>query len=92
MSKQQFDLIRLTLNGTTFLVPREAGMAVFNMFANADVYRQSYTWHSGEGYHYAELVEEGAAKLESLGSVEFMKLRANAERYRQDKEKAKAKA
>jgi len=62
MSKPPFDLIILTIHGNKLLVPKDAGMAVFSMFAN-----------------YATLVEDGAVKLESIGPVEFMKLRAEAE-------------
>jgi len=81
MTKQAFDLIRLNICGNSFIVPRDAGMAVFNLFANHDVYRQQYEWASGgDGYQYAALVEEGAVKLESIGPVEFVKLRAEAER------------
>lgn len=90
-SKQPFDLIRLTINGQTLIVPRDAGMAVFNMFANADIYRQDYTWDTGSTVHYAELVNDGAVKLESIGPVEFMKLRAEAE-AKQQRDEAKRKA
>lgn len=91
MSKAQFDLIRLTINGSTFIVPRDAGMAVFNLFANADVYYQGYEWRDGNSAHYAELVKDGAAKLESIGPVEFVKLRAEAE-AKEQREEAKRKA
>lgn len=91
MSKQAFDLIRLTINSQTLIVPREAGMAVFNMFANADVYRQSYEWKDNGSYHYAELSTEGAVKLESIGPVEFIKLRAEAE-AKEQRDAAKRKA
>lgn len=90
-SKQPFDLIRLTLNNQTLIVPRDAGVAMFNMFANADIYKQDYTWDNGSGVHYAELVGDGAVKLESIGPVEFMKLRAEAE-AKQQREEAKRKA
>lgn len=89
-SKQPFDLIRLTINSQTLIVPRDAGMAVFNLFANADIYRQDYEWVEGGTTHYAALVGEGAVKLESIGPVEFMKLRAEAEAKEQrDEEKHK---
>ena len=91
MSKQAFDLIRLTINGNTFIVPRDAGMAVFNLFANHDVYTQRYDWSNGTSTHYAELAGEGAVKLESIGPVEFMKLRAEAE-AKEQREEAKRKA
>ena len=91
MSKQAFDLIRLTINSQTLIVPREAGMAVFNMFANADIYRQDYEWVEGGTAHYAALVGEGAVKLESIGPVEFIKLRAEAE-AKEQREEAKRKA
>ena len=91
MSKQAFVLIRLTINSQTLIVPREAGMAVFNMFANADIYRQDYEWVEGGTAHYAALVGEGAVKLESIGPVEFIKLRAEAE-AKEQREEAKRKA
>ena len=91
MSKQAFDLIRLTINGNTFIVPRDAGMTVFNLFANHDIYIQRYDWHNGTSAHYAELAKEGAVKLESIGPVEFMKLRAEAE-AKEQREEAKRKA
>lgn len=78
-SKQPFDLIRLTINGQTLIVPRDAGMAVFNMFANNDIYKIDYQWSGNSSANYATLVEDGAVKLESIGPVEFMKLRAEAE-------------
>lgn len=91
-SKQPFDLIRLTICHNTFIVPRDAGVAVFNMFANADVYRQGYEWVNGGSLQYAELSTEGAVKLESIGPVEFLKLRAEAEAKEQrDEAKRKAK-
>jgi hypothetical protein len=96
MTKQAFDLIRLNICGNTFIVPRDAGMAVFNLFANHDVYHQRYKWVSGgDSYQYAALVEEGAVKLESIGAVEFVKLRAEAEAREQRlaaERKAKEKA
>lgn len=96
MTKQAFDLIRINICGNTFIVPRDAGMAVFNLFANHDVYNQRYEWVSGgDSYQYAALVEEGAVKLESIGPVEFMKLRAEAEAKEQRlaaERKAKEKA
>lgn len=94
-NKQAFDLIRLNICGNTFIVPRDAGMAVFNLFANHDVYRQQFHWATGgESYQYAEIADDGAVKLESIGPVEFVKLRAEAERkVREDAErKAKEKA
>jgi hypothetical protein len=96
MTKQAFDLIRPNICGNTFIVPRDAGMAVFNLFANHDVYHQRYEWVSGgDSYQYAALVEEGAVKLESIGAVEFVKLRAEAEAREQRlaaERKAKEKA
>lgn len=91
MSKQTFDLIRLAINGNTFIVPRDAGMAVFNLFANHDIYTQRYDWSAGGSTHYAELAGDGAVKLESIGPVEFMKLRAEAE-AKDQREEAKRKA
>lgn len=95
MTKQAFDLIRLNICGNTFIVPRDAGMAVFNLFANHDVYHQQYDWSNGQSSYYAELANEGAVKLESIGPVEFVKMRAEAEAReqrlaaeRQAKEKA----
>ena len=95
MTKQTFDLIRLNICGNTFIVPRDAGMAVFNLFANHDVYNQRYDWSNGQSSYYAELANEGAVKLESIGPVEFVKMRAEAEAReqrlaaeRQAKEKA----
>lgn len=91
-SKQAFDLIRLNICGNTFIVPRDAGMAVFNLFANHDVYHQRYEWVSGgDSYQYAALVEEGAVKLESIGPVEFVKLRAEAERKTKEDAEKRAK-
>lgn len=86
MSKSPFDLIRLNINGTTLIVPRDAGMAVFNLFANHDVYRQNYEWRNGDSNHYAELAGDGVIKLESIGPVEFIKLRAEAEAVEQRRE------
>jgi hypothetical protein len=79
MSKPPFDLIILTIHGNKFIVPRDAGMAVFSMFANNDTYKMDYQWSGGHSANYATLVEDGAVKLESIGPVEFMKLRAEAE-------------
>lgn len=91
MSKQAFNLIRLTIHGDTLIVPRDAGMAVFNLFANHDIYTQRYDWHDGTSTYYAEIAGEGAVKLESIGPVEFMKLRAEAE-AKEQREEAKLKA
>ncbi len=79
MSKPPFDLIILTINGNKFIVPKDAGMAVFSMFANSDIYKIDYQWSGGHSANYATLVEDGAVKLESIGPVEFMRLRAEAE-------------
>jgi len=79
MSKPPFDLIILTIHGNKLIVPKDAGMAVFNMLANNDIYKIDYQWSGNSGANYATLVEDGAVKLESIGPVEFVKLRAEAE-------------
>jgi len=79
MSKPPFDLIILTIHGNKFIVPKDAGMAVFSMFANSDIYKIDYQWSGSHSANYATLVEDGAVKLESIGAVEFMRLRAEAE-------------
>ena len=80
MSKQAFDLICLEIGGYTYIVPRDAGMAVFNLFANHDVYQKDYEWRSNGGsLNYATLLRDGAVKLHSIGPVEFATLRAAAE-------------
>ena len=79
MSKPPFDLIILTINGYKLIVPKDAGIAMFNMLANNDIYKIDYQWIGGHSANYATLVEDGAVKLESIGPVEFMKLRAEAE-------------
>jgi hypothetical protein len=80
MSKQAFDLICLEIGGYTYIVPRDAGMAVFNLFANHDVYKKDYEWRSNNGStNYATLLQDGAVKLHSIGPVEFAALRAAAE-------------
>jgi hypothetical protein len=80
MSKQVFDLICLEISGNTFIVPRDAGMAVFALFSNHDVYRKEYEWKaSGNSIQYASLLQDGAVKLSSIGPVEFAALRVAAE-------------
>ena len=79
MSKQLFDLICLEIGGYTYIVPRDAGMAVFNLFANHDVYKKDYEWRSNGSTQYATLMRDGAVKLHSIGPVEFAALRAAAE-------------
>jgi hypothetical protein len=80
MSKQVFDLICLEISENTFIVPRDAGMAVFALFSNHDVYRKDYEWRSNSGsIQYATPVQDGAVKLSSIGPVEFAALRAAAE-------------
>jgi hypothetical protein len=79
MSKQVFDLICLEISGNTFIVPRDAGMAVFALFSNHDVYRKDYEWRSNGSTQYASLLQDGAVKLSSIGPVEFAALRVAAE-------------
>lgn len=79
MSKQAFDLICLEIGGYTYIVPRDAGMAVFALFANHDVYKKDYEWRSNGSTQYATLLQDGAVKLHSIGPVEFAALRAAAE-------------
>lgn len=80
MSKQTFDLICLEIGGYTYIVPRDAGVAVFNLFANHDVYKKGYEWRANGGsLNYATLIQDGAVKLHSIGPVEFAALRAAAE-------------
>ena len=80
MSKQVFDLICLEIGNYTYIVPRDAGMAVFALFSNHDVYKKEYEWRSSNGAtNYATLLQDGAVKLHSIGPVEFAALRAAAE-------------
>ena len=82
MSKAQFDKVILSLGGTELIVPRDAAMAVFNLFAGHDVYRVQ-TWYQNN-YHDSKqtavhLEDHSMPTIRTLGPVQFATMRANAE-------------
>jgi len=94
MSKAQFDKVILSFGGTELIVPRDAAMAVFNLFAGHDVYRVQ-TWYE-KNYHYSKqtavhLEDHSMPTIRTLGPVQFATMRANAE-AKEEQERAEQRA
>jgi hypothetical protein len=82
MSKAQFDKVILSLGGNEFIVPKDAAMAVFDLFAGHDVYKIN-TWYRNnwqDNKQIALLLEsESMPSISTLGPVQFATMRANAD-------------
>lgn len=82
MSKAQFDKVILSINGSDYIVPKDAAMAVFDLFAGHDIYKV-HMWYQSNWQDNKQM----AIKLESeymptirtLGPVQFATMRANAD-------------
>jgi hypothetical protein len=92
MSKAQFDKVILSLGGNEFIVPKDAAMAVFNLFAGHDVYKVQ-TWYQNnyqDNKQIALLLEsESLPTIRTLGPVQFATMRANAD-AKEEQERAEA--
>jgi hypothetical protein len=82
MSKAQFDKVILSLGGNEFIVPKDAAMAVFNLFAGHDVYKVQ-TWYRNNWQDNRpmamKLEPEYMPTIGTLGPVQFATMRANAD-------------
>jgi hypothetical protein len=82
MSKAQFDKVILSLGGNEFIVPKDAAMAVFDLFTGHDVYRVQ-TWYQNNWQDNRpmamKLEPEHMPTIRTLGPVQFATMRANAE-------------
>lgn len=82
MSKTQFDKVILSLGGNEFIVPKDAAMAVFDLFAGHDVYKVQ-TWYQNNWQDNrpmaVKLELESMPTIRTLGPVQFATMRANAD-------------
>lgn len=82
MSKAQFDKVILSLGGNEFIVPKDAAMAVFDLFAGHDVYKVQ-TWYQNNWQDNrpmaVKLELESMPTIRTLGPVQFATMRANAD-------------
>jgi hypothetical protein len=82
MSKAQFDKVILSLGGNDFIVPKDAAMAVFDLFAGHDVYKVQ-TWYQNNWQDNRpmamKLEPEYMPTIRTLGPVQFATMRANAD-------------
>lgn len=83
MSKAQFDKVILSLGGNDFIVPKDAAMAVFDLFAGHDVYKVQ-TWYPNNNWQdnkqmAMKMESEYMPTIRTLGPVQFATMRANAD-------------
>lgn len=94
MSKAQFDKVILSLGGTELIVPRDAAMAIFELFSGHDVYKIQ-TWYSKDYINNREmavpLTGDNMPTIRTLGPVQFATMRANAEAKEEHDRAEKAK-
>jgi len=82
MSKAQFDKVILSLGGNEFIVPKDAAMAVFDLFSGHDVYKIN-TWYQNNWQDNKQMAiklePEYMPTIRTLGPVQFATMRANAD-------------
>lgn len=93
--KPEFDLVLLSgLGHRDFAVPKDAAMAIFNLFAGHDVYEVSSEWVGGDvgSMQIAKLIgPDQNPTIRTLGPVQFHQALEN-HRMREEEKEAKRKA
>lgn len=94
MSKAQFDKVILSIDHNKFIVPKEAAMAIFELFSGHDVYKIQ-TWYSKDYINNREmavpLTGDNMPSVSTLGPVQFATMRAAAD-AKEEQERAEQKA
>jgi hypothetical protein len=93
--KPEFDLVMLSgLGHRQYAVPKDAAMAIFNLFAGHDIYELNNEWVGGDvgTRHFAKLVNaDQCPTIATLGPVQFHHMLEN-QRMKEEEEVAKKKA
>ena len=91
--KPEFDLVILSgLGHRDFAVPKDAAMAIFNLFSGHDVYEINHDWTGNETRILARLVDSDKnPSIKTLGPVQFHQMLEN-QRMKDEEEEAKKKA
>jgi hypothetical protein len=94
MSKAQFDKVILELGGSEFIVPKDAAMAIFELFTGHDVYKVQ-TWYTNNYQNNkpmaVALEPEYLPTIRTLGPVQFATMRAVADAKEEHDRAEKAK-
>lgn len=93
--KPEFDLVLLSgLGHRDFAVPKDAAMAIFNLFSGHDIYEVSSDWVGGDvgSVQIAKLISHDQnPTIRTLGPVQFHQALEN-HRVREEEKEAKKKA
>ena len=93
--KPEFDLVLLSgLGHRDFAVPKDAAMAIFNLFAGHDIYEVTSEWLGGDvgSIQIAKLISSDQnPTIRTLGPAQFHQALEN-HRAREEEKKAKKKA
>lgn len=93
--KPEFDLVLLSgLGHRQYAVPKDAAMAIFNLFVGHDLYEINNEWVGGDvgTRHFAKLVSpEQNPTIATLGAVQFYQMVEN-QRMKEEEDAAKKKA
>jgi hypothetical protein len=93
--KPEFDLVLLSgLGHRQYAVPKDAAMAIFELFAGHDVYEIDNEWVGGSigSRKLAKLVcADQNPQISTLGAVQFHQMLEN-QRMKEEEEEAKRKA
>lgn len=91
--KPEFDLVILSgLGHRDYAVPKDAAMALFNLFSGHDIYEINNYWASGSNTTMAKLVDpNNNPSIKTLGAVQFHQMLEN-QRMKDEEEEAKKKA
>lgn len=93
--KAEFDLVILSgLGHRDYAVPKDAAMAIFNLFTGHDVYELNNEWVGGDvgSVQTAKLIGyDQNPTIKTLGPVQFHQMLEN-QRVREEEKEAKRKA
>lgn len=91
--KPEFDLVILSsLGHRDYAVPKDAAMALFNLFSGHDIYEITNNWERGSNTLMARLVHpDHNPSIKTLGAVQFHQMLEN-QRMKDEEEDAKKKA
>ena len=93
--KPEFDLVLLSgLGHRDYAVPKDAAMAIFNLFAGHDIYEINTEWVGGDvgSVQIAKLISsDNNPTIKTLGPVRFHQALEN-QRVREEEKEAKKKA
>lgn len=91
--KPEFDLVILSgLGHRDYAVPKDAAMAIFNLFSGHDIYEINNHWERGSNTTMARLVNpDNNPSIKTLGAVQFHQMLEN-QRMKDEEEEAKKKA